>query len=85
MKKPHGNTGNNHAAKPEPRKKRSFYATDTEWQRYAELAAAAGMERGEWIRHQCERSEHINQLLQEAYDKGAADEYKAMKAMENEQ
>lgn len=50
MKKPHGNTGNKHAAKPEPRKKRSFYATDTEWQRYAELAAAAGMERGEWIR-----------------------------------
>lgn len=26
---------------------------------------------------------NINQLLKEAYDKGAADEYKAMKAMES--
>lgn len=83
MKKPHGNTGNKHACKPEPRKKRSFYATDTEWQRYAEMADAACMERGEWIRKQCEQSEHINQLLQEAYDKGAADEYQAIKAMES--
>lgn len=77
MKKKHGN------CKPEPRKKRSFYATDTEWQRYAEMASAAGMERGEWIRYQCDRAQHIDQLLQEAYDKGAADEYKAMKEMES--
>lgn len=50
MKKPHGNTGNKHAAKPEPRQKRSFYATNTEWRNYAKMAAAANMERGEWIR-----------------------------------
>ena len=36
--------------KEEQRKKRSFYATDTEWVRYQTMADDAGMTRGEWIR-----------------------------------